>query len=632
MALKESWLRRGDGYRSVSRAKTSRDTLIPYTTGRMRPLPSRRSCLKMKDRPVGGLRSGLIPAGAILLLLLSLLSPSLTARDRNAARAAYQTASEYHSNLLARSAEQRTLNQYQRAIHLFRLVIDHDPTYGACDDALFAIAGLYEEMARRYQSDSYRKRAIYYYEFVAREYPTTPWRSQALSSAKQLKNSPSAPPPAPVARSTAAPASSRERSSEVTPVAAQGFGIDPDHAVLTQVRYWSNEDYTRVVLQLDREVRFEKSILSNPDRIYFDLQETRLMRQGVDRSYDVNGLFLKQIRVAQNRAGVVRVVLDFDAINRHTVFALYDPYRIVIDTRGHPDSNRHLAENDEPEPIQTAEGVIPLSTESEEEPREVKAALPVPASPSSNGDYSLIRTLGLKVGRVVIDPGHGGRDTGTIGPSGLLEKDLVLDVSRRLKELLEKRLGLDVILTRSDDRFIPLEERTAIANQKGADLFISIHANASRNRRVSGIETFVLDFATTPAEQEVASRENASAQRTIRELEDLLKQIALGDYNQESRDLASAIQTSLFEEVRRHRPANQNRGVKQAPFIVLMGSNMPSILTEIGFISNPEDEAFFRRDDSRDSVALALFRGVEGYFRSLGAIPDPSRAASASSP
>lgn len=615
---------------AATAAVDPRDTLLAYTSGNMHLLSVSKSRSRIKAQRRRCYCAGLRPAG-ILLLLALFVTASLTARDRAAARAAYQTAAEYHSTLMDRGEEQRSLSQYRRAIRLFRLVIDHDPTYGGCDDALFAIASLYEEMSRRFQNDGYKESAIYYYEFVAREYPTTPWRSKALSGARELRTPP--PSPQPVARSNeVSSAPTREKAAAIPTTASESFETDPNDALLTKVRYWSNEDYTRVVLQLDREVSFEKSVLSNPDRIYFDLKDTRLMRQAVDRRYDVNGLFLRQIRVAQNRAGVVRVVLDFDAINRHTVFALYDPYRIVIDTRGHPDSNRNLAQNEDAEPIQTAEGVIPLSTESEEEPREVKATLPVAPSPTSNGDYSLIRTLGLKVGRVVIDPGHGGRDTGTIGPSGLLEKNLVLDVSRRLKELLEGRLGLDVVLTRSDDRFIPLEERTAIANQKGADLFISIHANASRNRRVSGIETFVLDFATTPAEQEVASRENASAQRTIRELEDLLRQIALGDYNQESRDLAGAVQTSLFEEVRRHRPTNQNRGVKQAPFIVLMGSNMPSILTEIGFISNPEDEAFFRRDESRETVAMALFRGVEGYFRSLGAIPDPSRAASASSP
>ena len=170
-------------------------------------------------------------------------------------------------------------------------------------------------------------------------------------------------------------------------------------------------------------------------------------------------------------------------------------------------------------------------------------------SPTHRGDWTLTRTLGLKVGRVVIDPGHGGKDTGTIGPSGLREKDLVLDIAHRLKDRLEERLGMDVILTREDDRFVPLEERTAIANSNSADLFISIHANASRNRRVSGVETYVLDVARSADERDIASRENAGSQRNIRELENLLKQIAAGDYNQESRDLAHVVQKSLIRDL-----------------------------------------------------------------------------------
>jgi N-acetylmuramoyl-L-alanine amidase len=231
---------------------------------------------------------------------------------------------------------------------------------------------------------------------------------------------------------------------------------------------------------------------------------------------------------------------------------------------------------------------------------------------------------------VVIDPGHGGRDTGTIGPSGLKEKDLVLDIAHRLRAKLEERLGTDVILTRDDDRFIPLEERTAIANQNSADLFISIHANASRHRRVSGVETYVLDFARSDAEREIASRENASSQRNIRELENLIKKIAAEDYNQESRDLAHVIQESLVRDLSPQMSNPHDRGVKQAPFIVLIGSNMPSILTEVGFISNPSDEHYFTQVEARDQVAEALYRGVESYFRSLGGVPVRQDAASGS--
>ncbi|HUG44547.1 MAG TPA: N-acetylmuramoyl-L-alanine amidase, partial [Acidobacteriota bacterium] len=227
---------------------------------------------------------------------------------------------------------------------------------------------------------------------------------------------------------------------------------------------------------------------------------------------------------------------------------------------------------------------------------------------------------------------HGGKDTGSIGPSGLVEKELVLDVALRLRRLLRERLGTDVIMTRGDDRFVPLEERTAIANKHSADLFISVHANWWHKRDVSGVETYVLDFATNAAEREIASRENASAQRTIRELEGLLKQIAMEDYNKESRELAQIVQDQLYLNLKRFRPGHHNRGVKQAPFIVLIGSSMPSILTEIGFISNPEDEAFFRTEESREHVAEALYKGVEAYFRTLGSAPDRSRAAAASSP
>ncbi|HUV14744.1 MAG TPA: N-acetylmuramoyl-L-alanine amidase, partial [Acidobacteriota bacterium] len=297
------------------------------------------------------------------------------------------------------------------------------------------------------------------------------------------------------------------------------------------------------------------------------------------------------------------------------VFALYDPFRIVIDTRGPTRESASTTPEGEGESASSGQ---PSSSPSGTAPLPGSGAAP---APTANGDWTLTRTLGLKVGKVVIDPGHGGKDTGTIGPSGLREKDLVLSVALKLRDLLEDRLNTEVILTRDSDRFIPLEERTAIANQQGADLFISVHANASRNRKASGIETYILSFATSDAEREVASRENASSQRNIRELEDLLKKIAMEDFNQESRDLAHAVQTELFSELLQERPRQKNRGIKQAPFIVLIGSNMPSILTEIGFISNPDDETYYRSAEAHDQVAEALYKGVESYFRSLGTLP-----------
>ena len=212
------------------------------------------------------------------------------------------------------------------------------------------------------------------------------------------------------------------------------------------------------------------------------------------------------------------------------------------------------------------------------------------ASPTANGDRSLIRALGLKIGKIVIDPGHGGHDTGTIGPKGLEEKDLVLDVGRRLGKLLQGRLGADVVYTRKDDTFIPLESRTSIANQEQADLFVSIHANSSHDPDARGVETYYLNFTSSAEALDVAARENAASDKSIHELQDLVKKIALKEKIDESREFASNVQHALHTGLAAKSPGIRDRGVKKAPFIVLIGANMPSILAEISFVSNPGDE------------------------------------------
>ncbi len=212
------------------------------------------------------------------------------------------------------------------------------------------------------------------------------------------------------------------------------------------------------------------------------------------------------------------------------------------------------------------------------------------AQPTASGDRSLIRALGLKIGKIVIDPGHGGHDTGTIGPNGLEEKDLVLDVSQRLGKLLITRLGAEVIYTRQDDTFIPLETRTAIANQEGADLFVSVHANSSHDPDARGVETYYLNFTSSPDALEVAARENAVSEKSIHELQDLVKKIALKEKIEESQEFATDVEESLHSGLAVKNPGLRDRGVKKAPFIVLIGANMPSILAEISFVSNPGDE------------------------------------------
>jgi N-acetylmuramoyl-L-alanine amidase len=252
------------------------------------------------------------------------------------------------------------------------------------------------------------------------------------------------------------------------------------------------------------------------------------------------------------------------------------------------------------------------------------------SDPMAGGDRSLIRTLGLRIGKIVIDPGHGGHDTGTIGPNGLLEKDLVLDVSKRLGKLLEARLGADVVFTRRDDTFIPLETRTSIANQEEADLFVSVHANSSRDQDARGVETYYLNFTSSPEALEVAARENAEADKSIHELQDLVKKIALKEKIEESKEFASDVQQSLHSGLAAKSAGIRDRGVKKAPFVVLIGANMPSILAEISFISNPGDEKRLKSADYRQRIAESLYRGIARYVNGLGGVKVASRLEKAS--
>jgi N-acetylmuramoyl-L-alanine amidase len=239
------------------------------------------------------------------------------------------------------------------------------------------------------------------------------------------------------------------------------------------------------------------------------------------------------------------------------------------------------------------------------------------ARPTSEGGSSLTRALGLKLNRVVIDPGHGGHDQGTQGPRGLLEKDLVLDVAKRVGKLVEERMGAEVIYTRTDDTFIPLQDRTALANEKKADLFLSIHANSSRYARIAGVETYYLNFTDSQDAMEVAARENATSDKSIFELKDLIQKITLHEKVEESKEFASHVQTSLQAFESRSFPQSKNRGVKRAPFIVLIGAQMPSVLTEIGFLTNPREEALLKKADYRQKLANAIFRGISRYAQNL---------------
>jgi N-acetylmuramoyl-L-alanine amidase len=251
------------------------------------------------------------------------------------------------------------------------------------------------------------------------------------------------------------------------------------------------------------------------------------------------------------------------------------------------------------------------------EPAAVSSAELAKAARPASGSSSLTRALGLKLNRIVLDAGHGGHDQGTSGTKGLVEKELVLDVTLRLGKLIEQGLGAEVIYTRSDDTFIPLEGRTDLANEKKADLFLSIHANSSSIPRISGVETYYLNFTDSKEAMALASRENAASQRSIFELQDLLQKITLHEKIDESREFANRMQSAMFAFSLRTFPGQQNRGIKKAPFVVLIGAQMPSVLAEIGFVTNPREEQLLKRPDYRQKIADALYKGVSKYAESL---------------
>jgi N-acetylmuramoyl-L-alanine amidase len=437
---------------------------------------------------------------------------------------------------------------------------------------------------------------------------------------------------------------------------------------VTSIQTWNAEDSTHIVIALDDTIKYDSVRIASPDRIYFDLYKAKLGAKLPSKQIDVQNGLLKSVRVAQNKPTVVRLVLDVDGARDFSAYLLAKPYRLVIDVHAKPVStatnasapNPMAAAKSEPavaykisaekpaasSPVVVSETVTVNSTKSaasaqpsantaakvaansspivvaKKTTASVAALGPPPEpKPTREGDRSLTRALGLKISRIVIDAGHGGHDTGTIGPHGLMEKDLCLDVALRLGALIEQKLpGADVIYTRKDDTFIPLEQRTAIANEAKADLFISIHANSSHDPAARGVETYYLNFATSAESMEVASRENANSQESLHDLQDLIQKIARNEKIEESKELASDIQDTLTARMQLISRDEKNRGVKKAPFVVLIGANMPSVLSEISFVSNPGDEKLLRKPDQRQRIADGLYRGVATYLDNLNSL------------
>jgi N-acetylmuramoyl-L-alanine amidase len=716
-----------------------------------------------------------------------------TAQRRETAKSQFDRAEKDRQALESRPEAGRSLKDYAALVSTYKrvsLITSHAAEVPA---ALHEVAELYRRMGDLFD-EKYYQSAIDSYQFLLREYPTTHYREDAMLAIARIEqddlrdpvlaqksfeaflalhprsahaaearaalnqlNAANVPAAKPVPKPIVQPPITKERADRISPKAiiadkappttdtSQGSpqeisspnGLGPQ---VTRIRTWNADTYTRIVIDVGSQVKYQAARISGPDRIYFDIEGAKLNSLLLHKQVDVaNGGFLKAVRIAQNQSGVVRVVLEVDRVKDYSVFLLPDPYRLIVDVYGTTAAAEEAASASAPTPGPTTTDVPPVKAEKPANETAAKTTSRIPetteakvtaissgntqaiapeaapadstsikfgggtaeknpvktsgktsvktssstmaktavtpnddapdagkafsASASSadpeqpapaalpavvkkpgrgtksahdqaiemgpppipeltrDGQHSLTRALGLKIGRIVIDPGHGGHDTGTIGPTGLMEKDLCLDISLRVGKLIEERLpGAAVVYTRDDDTFIPLEQRTEIANEARADLFLSVHANSSQDHTARGIETYYLNFTGSSDAMEVASRENALSENGVHDLQDIVKKIARSDKIEESRDLAGMIQDSLSKRVEGLNRGDRNRGVRKAPFVVLIGADMPSVLAEISFVSNPSDEQWLKKPENRQRIAEGLYHGIETYLQSTNSL------------
>ena len=374
-------------------------------------------------------------------------------------------------------------------------------------------------------------------------------------------------------------------------ISSVSLSLQKDNRVeIYDLRHFTHPTFTRVVVDIGTLREYSPHELPSPDRIFVDIYQAKLNPILHNKTYLVQNDYIHQIRIAQKSPNTVRVVvdLDFDKIKRFQVWPAFDPFRIVVD-------------------------IYPLETGSDAGTEKT----PQPPKPTQEG-YSMARQLGLGIKRIVIDPGHGGKDPGAIGKNGTMEKIIVLDICQRLKSLLSVHHGLDIIMTRESDIYVPVENRTVIANQKRADLFVSVHANSNPSKKRSGVETFYLNFSQDPSVIETAALENATSTKNLSEMRSILEKIAKNSKVMESKELANDIQKNLVLVLRKKHKDVIDLGYKGGPFWVLIGVETPSVLVEVSYLSNAKDETRLKSPQYRQYIAQGIYSGIKEYMNSLG--------------
>jgi N-acetylmuramoyl-L-alanine amidase len=607
---------------------------------------------------------------AALATATCLLVPARGAADPQPATArAMYTRTLEQERAVRDDANKPTLVEMRKVVAGYEAVVRKHPASGYCDNALWQGGNLAMLAYQRFGDETDRKTASRLFNLLVKGYPT----SKLVKGAREAL---AAPVVVPVAgqkpaqgsdldsrvsfeSSVLSPAVSESRKSRSDPIA-----IPAGLATLKDVQRTVLPDGIRVTMELDAEIAYHQEEIASPRRLFFDLKGVKTPATLQDATLKFDGDVVKEVRLGRHPQNTTRLVVDLDGVASYTVYPLYSPYRLVVDLQraaavsGH-EAPTHTATTapgiNAAKPFTTpalavdaktpAAGVAiseirppaapppppPPATVAQSKPRAPTASDPAPlpsrqAGPrtappvtpaaNSNGKFSLSRQLGLSVSRIVIDAGHGGHDPGARG-SGINEAELTLDVAQRLQKLLEKQPGFEVVMTRDTDEFIPLQERTAIANREGADLFLSIHANASRSVEAHGIETYFLNFANNPEAEAVAARENAASGQAMHSLPDIVKAIALNNKINESRDFAATVQKSMVKRLNSKNHSVRDLGVKQAPFVVLIGATMPSVLAEISFVTNKQDGTALKTQAYRQQIAQALFEAIQNYQQSL---------------
>ena len=531
--------------------------------------------------------------GCILSLTVQQVSFAATSKDK------YHQAEACFKKLRHSPKKQKYRENWLLCIKKFKAVYRHNPSGSWAPAGLYMAGVLYEELYRRSFKKSDKENAFEVYDLIITRYPKSKYRQKAENAIHRhaLKKTPktASKKAIPKKNNVRSPADSIEKEikksySTQDRNTKKSTQAEAGNAEIVGLRYWSNPHYTRVVIDADNEVSYAHRLLkkdtstNKPQRLYVDLNNSRLGKD-IKKHILIDDNLLIDTRAGQFSSNKVRVVVDIKSFKTYKIFSLKNPFRIVIDVWG-------------------------------------KAAKPTPSvvKTDKKGDKipvgALAKQLSLGVRRIVIDPGHGGRDYGAPGYlKGVYEKNISLKVARRLANKIRKKLNCEVIMTRSSDRNLTLEERTAIANTKNADLFISIHTNASRDRRAYGIETFFLNLATDNDAILVAARENATSTKNISDLQSILSDLMQNAKINESSRLAVHVQGSLKKHLKQYYSRIKSKGVKQAPFYVLLGAQMPAILIETAFISNSRECKRLVNKKYQDRMCDAIVKGIQAYVR-----------------